>query len=129
MYAHTSNLVFNHSLEQTQTGRTTDPSYITVESCTIPVGPLVSSNHDPLEMFFCHDILSLIMRETNLFAAQCIAAANSTATWKTNLEEIKAYLGFIIMMGVNRLPDIRDYWSIDTMLNNVFISSRITHNR
>ena len=69
------------------------------------------------------------MRETNRFAAESLAAANSTATWETTLEEIKAYLGFMIVMGVNRLPEIRDYWSMDTMLNNSFISSRITRKR
>ena len=108
------------------------PSYISVEPCTIPVGPLVASSRDPLEMFthfFSHDILSLIVRETNRFAAECLAAANSTATWETTLEEIKAYLGFMIVMGVNRLPEIRDYWSMDTMLNNSFISSHITRKR
>ena len=33
------------------------------------------------------------------------------------------------MMGVNRLPEIRDYWSVDSKLNNTFISSRITWKR
>ena len=132
VYVHTSILllrVYNHPFEQTQIGWTMTPTYISVESCTVPVGPLVSSSRDPLEMlshFFTHDILSLIVSETNRFAAQCLAAANSTATWETNLNEIKAYLGFMVVMGVNRLPEIRDYWSVDSKLNNAFISSRIT---
>ena len=108
------------------------PSHISVEPCTIPPGPQVSTSRDPLEMFlhfFDDDILSLIVRETNRFAAQCLAAANSSATWETNLAEIKAYLGFMVVMGVNRLPEIRDYWSLDPMLNNAFISSRITRKR
>ena len=97
---------------------------------TIPVGPQVSASRDPLEMFshfFVDDILSLIVRETNRFAAQCLVAANTTTTtWETNLEEIRAYLGFMVVMGVNRLPEIRDYWSVDSKLNNTFISSRVT---
>ena len=76
--------------------------------------------------FFDHDILSLIVRETNRFAAQCLAGANPSTTWETNLTEIKAYLGFMVVMGVNRLPEIRDYWSVDPMLNNTFTSSQIT---
>ena len=80
--------------------------------------------------FFSEDVLSLIVRETNRFAAQCLAAAsNTTTTWETNLEEVRAYLGFMVVMGVNRLPEIRDYWSVDTKLNNTFISSRITRKR
>ena len=121
--------VYNHPREQTQIGWTMTPSYISVESCIVPVGPLVPSSCDPLAHFFTNDILSLIVRETNQFAAPCLAAANSTGTWETNLDEIKAYLGFMIVMGVNRLPEIRDYWSVDSKLNNTFISSRITRKR
>ena len=32
-------------------------------------------------------------------------------------------------MGVNRLPEIRDYWARDEKLHNSFIASRITRNR
>ena len=35
----------------------------------------------------------------------------------------------MIVMGVNRLPEIRDYWAWDEKLNNTFISSRITRDR
>ena len=33
---------------------------------------------------------------------------------------------FIIIVGVNRLPEMRDYWSTDDKLHNQFIASRIT---
>ena len=87
---------------------------------------------DPLEMFshfFDHGLLSDIVRETNRYAAQCLAAANSHATWTTTVEELKAYLGFMIVMGINRLPEIRDYWSTDEKMHNAFIASRITRDR
>ena len=45
------------------------------------------------------------------------------------MSEIKAYLGFLIIMGINRLPEIRDYWAMDTKLHNSFIASRITRDR
>ena len=35
--------------------------------------------------YFDNDLLSDIVRETNRFAAQCLAAANSEATWETDL--------------------------------------------
>ena len=113
-------------------GWTTTPSPITVEPCSTPFGPLVPVSHNPLEMFvqfFTEEVLSLIVRETNRYAAQCLSAANSNSTWETNLAEMKAFFGFMVVMGVNRLPEIRDYWSTDTKLNNTFISSRITRKR
>ena len=79
--------------------------------------------------FFDDDLLSLIVRETNRYAAQYLTAANVDTTWETDVEELKAYLGFHIVMGVNRLPEIRDYWSHDLKMNNSFISSRITRIR
>ena len=45
------------------------------------------------------------------------------------MEELKAYLGFMIVMGVNRLREIRDYWSTDEKMHNTFIASRITRDR
>ena len=79
--------------------------------------------------FFDDSVLSLIVRETNTYAAQCLQAANLTTTWETDVAEVKAYLGFMIIMGINRLPEIRDYWSLDSKMNNAFISSRITRQR
>ena len=93
------------------------------------MGPRVPTSRDPLEMFrhfFDDDLLQVIVRETNLFAAQSLAAANKNTTWQTNPSEIKAYFGFMIIMGINRLPEIRDYWAMDDKLHNTFIASRIT---
>ena len=108
------------------------PSPVTVETCTIPMGPRVPTSRDPLEMFrhfFDDDLLQVIVRETNLFAAQSLAAANKNTTWETNTAELKAYFGFMIIMGINRLPEIRDYWAMDDKLHNPFIASRITRDR
>ena len=113
-------------------GWTLTPTHVSVVPCTIPVGPQVCTSRDPLEMFsqyFDDELLSDIVRETNRFAAQCLAAANSDATWETDLAEIRAYLGFMVVMGINRLPEIRDYWSTDSKMHNAFISSHITRRR
>ena len=90
------------------------------------------TTRDPFEMFskfFDDEVLSLIVRETNLFAAQCLAAVNRPITWVTDVAELRAYLGFMIIMGINKLPEIRDYWSLDDKLHNTFIASRISRDR
>ena len=79
--------------------------------------------------FFTQEVLTRIVRETNRYTAQGLSAANSNSTWVTDLTEMKAFLGFMVVIGVNWLPEIRDYWSTDTKLNNAFISSRITCKR
>ena len=89
------------------------PSPISVEPCTVPCGPLVPVTHEPLEMFshfFTDNLLAVIVEETNRYAVQCLAATNrnSTTTWETSLDEMKAYLGFMVVMGVKQLPELRD---------------------
>ena len=113
-------------------GWTTTPSPVHVQPCTAQVGPTVPTSRDPLEMFsyFFDDLLlSQIVTETNRYAAQCLSATNQDVTWEMDVAELKAYFGFMIVMGINRLPEIRDYWSLDSKLNNAYISSRITRKR
>ena len=67
------------------------------------------------------------MDETNRYAEQCLRGKNKV--WSTTVEEIRAYMGFTILMGINRLPEIRDYWSTDETLRYAPIADRITRDR
>ena len=98
--------------------------------CTACPGPQVPLPHDPLglfSLFFYDTLLSLIVEETNRYAEQCLRGKDKQ--WSTNAEEIRAYLGFAILMGINRLPEIRDYWSTDENLRYAPIADRITRDR
>lgn len=106
----------------------TSPSPITVESFTGTSGPAVSISSDPMELFslfFDDNVIALIVRETNRYASQC----RGNEQWKTNPAEIRAYLGFNVLMGINHLPEIRDYWSRDPRLHYSPISDRISRER
>ena len=48
---------------------------------------------------------------------------------RKDTSEIKACFGFMVLMGINRLSEIRDYWARDEKLYNTFIASRITRDR
>ena len=45
------------------------------------------------------------------------------------VEEIKAYIGFMILMGITKLPAISDYWKLDEVLHYAPIARRISKNR
>ena len=81
--------------------------------CSDPMhGAGVPLPYDPLGIFslFINDYLvGMIVEKTNRYAEQCLQETNKQ--WSTNAEEIRAFLGFMILMGINRLPEIRDYWS------------------
>ena len=44
------------------------------------------------------------------------------------VDEVKAFIGFAILMGINELPEIRDYWSND-QLHYFPVASRIPRKR
>ena len=91
-------------------------------------GPAVPISSDPKELFslfFDNDVIDLIVRESNKYAAQC----RGNQEWVTIAEEIRAYLGFNVLMGINNLPEISDYWSRDPRFHYSPISERISRDR
>jgi len=84
----------------------------------------------PFEIFslmFTSHIIGYIVQETNRYAAQCLDGTGKE--WKTDDGEILAYLGFCILMGIVRLPEIRDYWSRDKRLHYAPVADRISRKR
>lgn len=71
--------------------------------------PNKSGPHVYFRFFFTDEVLSLIAEQTNLYATQ-----NKQKNWVdvTN-EEIRAFLGMLVLMGVHPLPNIDLYWSTD----------------
>jgi hypothetical protein len=53
-----------------------------------------------------------------------------TNCWEeVTTEELKAYLGFCVLMGINRLTALDDYWSSDRTLATPPIADKITRDR
>ena len=44
---------------------------------------------------------------------------------KITKEDVKAFLGFSILMGIDHLPSVDDYWSKDRLLHYAPIADRI----
>ena len=75
------------------------------------VGPTFHLSADPMEVFFTlftPELIDLIVRELRcpLLSGQY---RSSSSILGTNADEMKAYLGFNILMGMNRLPELYDY--------------------
>ncbi|XP_059062765.1 piggyBac transposable element-derived protein 4-like [Achroia grisella] len=81
--------------------------------------PKANDTHktSPLSIFerlFPDELMVIIVEQTNRYARQ----KNST-NWKpVTLQDIKAYLGVLILMGLNPLPDMELYWSSDPFYYN-----------
>ena len=87
---------------------------------------------DPLTLFgmyFTDKVINLIVQEMNHYTQHVLAAKGSDKVMSTNAAEIKAYFVFCILMGINRLPEIRDYWSTDPFLHYAPIAEKISRDR
>ena len=93
--------------------------------CSEQAGPRVQLPSDPLGLFslFFNDNLVDLIVETNKYAEQTL---QGTEEWSTDAAEIRAYMGFMILMGINHLPEIRDYWSTNEYLHYAPIADRIS---
>lgn len=96
------------------------------------MGPKVPVSSDPLylfQLYFTDEVLDLIVQETNRYAQQVLAEKGSDKVWSTNASEMRAYFGFYILMGMNKLPETRDCWSTDPSLHYVPVADRISRDR
>ena len=82
--------------------------------------------------FFTEEILNLITDQTNIYGKGKKRSNNQKKTnnWKdVNKKEIESFLGLIILMGINNLPNMKLYWSKNIVFHNTFISSIMSRDR
>ena len=80
------------------------------------------------------DVISLIVRKTNLYVQQCTSThttrSSSQTVWKpTNGEKIKKFLGLIIWMGLVKKGKIANYWSTNPLYKNEVAPNIMSRNR
>ena len=101
---------------------------VTIEEFTSRTGPTVNIPESPLEvfeLFFSDDLLDIIVEESNRYAGQVMGEERYREWKKITKEDVKAFLGFSILMGINHLPSVDDYWSKDPLLHYAPIADRI----
>ena len=71
----------------------------------------------------------MIVEQTNLYAKQ-LMGEERYATWdRVYTEEVWAYLGFMILMEINWLPALSDYWRRDPAYHCAPVADRIVRDR
>lgn len=91
-------------------------------------GPVDNTCASPIRSFslFLEDEIlehTSIVEQSNLFATQKQSSLDLT------LDELKCFLGILIIMGFHRLPSIRMYWSSDPNFHVERISNLMTVKR
>jgi hypothetical protein len=93
-----------------------------------PTGPSQETKRagTPLQVFqllLTTTILESIVHQTKLFASQ------KKQNLEFCLEELQAFIGLNIAMGVLRLPQLRDYWSTNEILATPWFPSVMSRDR
>ena len=105
---------------------------ITVESFTKRVGPNVPISariRDIFQLFFTTTLIDMIVDQANLYTSQVMDPSQYDKWTKLTADELWAYFGFMILMGINQLPVLADYWKLDPTYRYGPIADRITRDR
>ena len=104
---------------------------ITVEDFTKPAGPKVPIPRSAKEifLFFTPTLLELIVEQTNKYAAECMGLEKYGKWNKVTVDELCAYMGFMLLMGIVHLPSLYDYWKNDEVYHYSPVADKISRNR
>ena len=80
-------------------------------------------------LFFTPTLLELIVEQSNKYAAECMGPDKYEKWTEITVEELCAYMGFMLLMGIVHLPSLYDYWKNDEVYHYSPIASRISRNR
>lgn len=86
---------------------------VEVKPFNSPVGPTQAVPESPrevFELFFSDNLIQLIVTESNRYAEEVMGSQKFAQWTKLTVDEVKAFLGFSILMGINQLPAVKDYW-------------------
>ena len=104
----------------------------TIKSFSSYVGPTVPVPETASEIFslmFTEPFLDQIVAQTNLYAKQTMGEEKYDKWDKITREELRAYIGFCILMGITIHPVLDDYWSTDPVLHYPAIADSISRDR
>ena len=82
---------------------------ITIKSFTKTAGPKVPIPQSAKEIFFLFftpTLFELIVEQTNKYTAECMGLEKFDKWNKVTVEELCAYMGFMLLMGIVHLPSL-----------------------
>ena len=84
---------------------------------------------DFLNLLFPEELYSLVLEVTNLYAQLCIRTKANSGWYDTTPEEMRAFLGCLIVMGIVCAPAQDLYWSKDKLFHLSCIEERFSRTR
>jgi hypothetical protein len=90
---------------------------------------------DVYKIFLTDEVIDLIITETNRYfddiaSESPITRCSKMKDWKpVNAEDIKQFLGILIVMGLNRQPEIESYWSKNEIYGVEIVKNAMPRNK
>ena len=94
----------------------------------IPAPAFLNHNLSPVEMFECFfddDVIDLIVDQTNLYAHR----DKGNHAFTTNRQDMKTFLGILLLSGYNSLPRRPMYWERSIDCRNAAVAEAMSRNR
>ncbi|CAH1965511.1 unnamed protein product [Acanthoscelides obtectus] len=105
-----------------------DPTISGILALTEPI--------DYFSLFFNHEIINIMVNQTNLFATQYLERANDVPSssrlhdWMpTDANEMKQFVGLLGWMSVVKVPELPDYWSQNPLFSFPLSKNTMPRNR
>ncbi len=102
---------------------------VTVRPFSQPIGPRSPTPVEVFKLFFTTTLLQYIVEQTNLYAFQCMGEELYQTWEKVTVIEVEAFMGFMILMGIVKLPSLSDFWSKDPTNHYSPIAERMSRTR
>ena len=96
------------------------------------VGPQVlvpCSSVGAFFLFLTRALLEYIVLQSNKYAFECMGGEKYEKWEKITIDELTAFMGFMLLMGIVRLPSTHDYWKRDEVTHYAPVARRISRNR
>lgn len=84
---------------------------------------------DCLQLFFKDELLASIVEQSNLYHQQQSNEDNDTKWNDITIEEMKAFLGILLAIGLVELSKFHDYWAHNTILSVPWLGSIMPRDR
>ena len=127
----------SQSVQRSQPSHDTEPASWSTSLSPIDIAPFVQevgptvpipqSEVEVFNLFFTDEVCSYIVEQTNLYAEE-VMGEQYTHWENVSMEELRAYFGFMTLMGIVTEPAIDDYWRRDE-LHYSPIADRISRQR
>ena len=81
------------------------------------------------KLIFTTTFMATIVQETNRYVRHVLGDAADSKWVDVTVEDICEFLGFALLMGINKLPQLHQYWNTDPAYRYLHIAERIPRDR